>query len=402
MTLRSGIKILLFLFCLHLTPPIVVGAVTPSEISTLQTAVTKATDDLKKLADNPNSDFKAKITKALQYLTRASTALAGALKSSEATEEIEGAQVKVHLGTAQSAIKSALDELDAASEAANQEETKNKLAKVSETLRGTDESIAKMTALEKKEPVAMPAKTPADEDPEQGLMDGLVPYIVPGLTAIAGLLILGLLLYAVVALTRLRRATDQYFSGALPKGFNAVKGRQDDIAKQIDASAAVSKDINARLADVHTEIRQMSRMLQQTALANRQANGPSNYSQPAAAPVSDMPVFPISADELLRQMHGKSVVLKRDFQNDMLVSDPDGKGELVLIRDSQIADESQPLFLVPSVAQFQMRQEYYNFYEKYYECANPESGAVWIAAPATVQKVAGGWQLREKGRLEIR
>jgi hypothetical protein len=49
-----------------------------------------------------------------------------------------------------------------------------------------------------------------------------------------------------------------------------------------------------------------------------------------------------------------------------------------------------------------MRQEYYNFYEKYYDCANPESGALWIHDPAVVEKVAGGWQLREKGRLEVR
>jgi hypothetical protein len=30
------------------------------------------------------------------------------------------------------------------------------------------------------------------------------------------------------------------------------------------------------------------------------------------------------------------------------------------------------------------------------------AGDVWIIGPAVVEKVAGGWQLREKGMLEIR
>lgn len=402
MKMRRGIKILLLLFCLHLTHPIVVGAVTPAEITTLQTAVTKATDDLKKLAENPDADFKAKIAQALGELTKASNALASALKSSSAPEEIGGEQVKTNLGAARSAINNALDELDAASESAKKEETKNAVAKVTEILRNTGQSIAKMIPLGKKDPVPTFSKTPADEDRELGMTDGLVPYVVPGFKAIAGLVTLGLLLYAVFALANLRRAINEYFSGALPT-LNGIKGRQDELAKQIVASAALNKEMSSRLTDVQSEVRQMSRMLQQTVLANNRQPSPRvGFMEPPAPRVSDMPVFPIAADELLRQMHGKSVVVKRDFQNDMLVSDPDGKGELVLIRDSQIADEVQRLFIVPSVTQFQMRQEYYNFYEKYYDCANPESGAVWIIDPAVVEKVAGGWQLREKGVLEVR
>jgi TolA-binding protein len=231
----------------------------------------------------------------------------------------------------------------------------------------------------------------------------LIDYLVAGAGIVAGLLIIGALVFSLITLIGLRRATDEYFASVLPQTIGGVKKRQDDLARQIEASAAVNKDINQRLADVQTEFRQMSRLLQQTALtSNRQPASPANYSDRPPAPVSDMPVFPIAADDLLRQMHRKSVIVKRDFQNDMLVSDPDGKGELVLIRDSQIADEVQPLFIVPSVTQFQMRQEYYNFYEKYYDCANPESGAVWIIDPAVVEKVAGGWQLREKGVLEVR
>jgi len=117
---------------------------------------------------------------------------------------------------------------------------------------------------------------------------------------------------------------------------------------------------------------------------------------------NDMPVFPIAADDYLRKEQFKAVVVKRDFQNDMLILDPEAKGELMLIRDPRIPDEMQTLLIVPRVTQFQMRQEYYNFYERYFDCRNPESGAVWILAPGTVDKVSGGWQLRDKGKLEIR
>jgi hypothetical protein len=230
-----------------------------------------------------------------------------------------------------------------------------------------------------------------------------VDYLVAGASAAAALLVAGTLVFAFMTLLGMRRTIDDVAS-ALPKSFSAMTGRQDEFAKAMVASAGTNKDINQRLTEVQSELRQMSRVLQQTARTNnnRPAGAPISYIDAPPPRVSEMPVFPIAGDVLLRQMHSKAVVVKRDFQNDMLVSDPDGKGELVLIRDSGLADEVQPLFIVPRVTQFQMRQEYYNFYEKYYDCANPESGAVWIVDPAVVEKVAGGWQLREKGRLEIR
>jgi hypothetical protein len=95
-------------------------------------------------------------------------------------------------------------------------------------------------------------------------------------------------------------------------------------------------------------------------------------------------------------------VVRPDFQNGLLVSAPDGKGELMLIRDSRTPDDTQPLFVVPRATQFQTKQDFYTYYEKYYDCVRPSAGDVWIIDPAVVEKVSGGWQLREKGVLEIR
>jgi hypothetical protein len=246
-----------------------------------------------------------------------------------------------------------------------------------------------------------PGASPAEED--EWVFSSLSPYILPLLQGLVIFSALALLLYVAVLLRGVRSTTGQYFGGVLPQTFSTLKKGHEELAKQIDAAGLVSKEINQRLTEVHTELRLMSRMLQQVNLASSSpTNFPASYSEPSASPANDGPAFPIAADEFLRRMQHKSLVVKRDFQNDMLVSDPDGRGELVLIRDSQIAEELQPLFIVPRVTQFQMRQEYYNFYEKYYDCANPESGSVWILDPAVVEKVNGGWELREKGRLEVR
>ena len=95
-------------------------------------------------------------------------------------------------------------------------------------------------------------------------------------------------------------------------------------------------------------------------------------------------------------------IVKPDFQNGILINDPEGKGELMLIRDSRYPDETQPLFVVPRYAQFQTPQDFHTYYEKYYDCMKPGAGEVWIIDPAVVEKVSGGWLLREKGVLEIR
>ena len=112
--------------------------------------------------------------------------------------------------------------------------------------------------------------------------------------------------------------------------------------------------------------------------------------------------FPISAESYLDQVRQIAMVVRPDFQKGILVGAPTGNGELVLIRNSSQSVERQTLFLLPRVTQFQTKQEFYTYYEKYYQCEKPSAGDVWIVEPATVSKVEGGWQLKKKGVLDIR
>jgi len=108
--------------------------------------------------------------------------------------------------------------------------------------------------------------------------------------------------------------------------------------------------------------------------------------------------FPMLVAHCLRA-NGKGTVLKGDFVNDLLVSDPTGKGELVLMQDTR--SPGKPLFVIPRIEQFVVKQEFHVFLERYYDCASPVAGELCIVAPAVVSQVAGGWKLLKKGLLEV-
>jgi formylglycine-generating enzyme required for sulfatase activity len=111
--------------------------------------------------------------------------------------------------------------------------------------------------------------------------------------------------------------------------------------------------------------------------------------------------FPRSVADFLKSRKRTSIV-RPDFQNGILIADPDDRGELLLIRDSATLSRPQTLFLIPRLTQLQTKQEFRAYFEEYYECARPSTGEVWIIDPAIVSPVKGGWQLTKKGVLEVR
>lgn len=185
----------------------------------------------------------------------------------------------------------------------------------------------------------------------------------------------------------------------------ATREAQPDYAPKLSSLSSTQTEMSSRLNDLDSEVRSLARLVRESLATRRSDHNPSysglNYhSQVESVSPKDEPEFPVSAVDYLGKMNRFANVVRPDFQNGILVNAPDGDGELVLIRDSR--DDTQPLFVVPRATQFQTKQDFYTYYQKYYDCVRPSAGDVWIIGPAVVDKVAGGWQLREKGMLEIR
>lgn len=183
----------------------------------------------------------------------------------------------------------------------------------------------------------------------------------------------------------------------------AARDGQPDYAPKLSSLASTQADINTKLSELDTEVRSLARLVRDSVARRSDRNpsyGASNYAEDVSP--KDEPEFPVSAVDYLDKMNRFANVVKPDFQNGILVNDPEGDGELVLIRDPRSRDDTQPLFVIPRATQFHTKQDFYTYYQKYYDCVRPTGGDVWIIGPAVVEKVTGGWQLREKGMLEVR
>jgi hypothetical protein len=209
-------------------------------------------------------------------------------------------------------------------------------------------------------------------------------------------------------LTLRKRASgkfDAQFNELLNAHIGPVRKQQTDLSNQLSTFASGQSELSSRISEIQSEIRSVGRLVREASLdgGTRRPSVPADSYQPIDPTLlKDEPAFPISTVDYLGKMQRSVLVVKPDFQNGILVIDPDGKGELALIRDPKIDDDLQPLFVVPRAAQFQTKQDFHTYYEKYYDCARPSAGEVWIVEPALVSKVQGGWLLREKGTLEIR
>jgi hypothetical protein len=229
---------------------------------------------------------------------------------------------------------------------------------------------------------------------------------VLALKLVAGVLALVLLATVITYLWKRSWRTVELNVGQLLKAhLAATREAQPDYASRLSSLSQAQTEMSSRLTELDTEVRSIARLVRESLATRRNDYNPSfggfNYqSHIESVSLKDEPEFPVSAVDYLGKMNRFANVVRPDFQNGILVNDPNGDGELVLIRDSR--DDTQPLFVVPRATQFQTKQDFYTYYQKYYDCDRPSAGDVWIIGPAVVERVAGGWQLREKGMLEIR
>ncbi len=85
-----------------------------------------------------------------------------------------------------------------------------------------------------------------------------------------------------------------------------------------------------------------------------------------------------------------------DYETELFV--PVEDGEFVLISNGNEA--IQPIVL-PGSARFATRRDFYELYQDYYHCAEPDAGEVHIIQPAAVVHTAAGWKLQARGILEV-
>ena len=106
------------------------------------------------------------------------------------------------------------------------------------------------------------------------------------------------------------------------------------------------------------------------------------------------PAFPSGVTEYLKRTKASHKVnVTFDYETGAFV--PVEDGEFVIVTNS-----AQP-FLLPRAAKFSDRRDFYEFYQDYYHCSNPNAGEVQIIHPAFVTQTDEGWTLQATGMLDV-
>ena len=106
------------------------------------------------------------------------------------------------------------------------------------------------------------------------------------------------------------------------------------------------------------------------------------------------PAFPsLVANYLKRTKAAHKVSVTFDYETGLFV--PVEDGEFVVITNL-----AQPVVL-PRAPKFSSKRDFYEFYQDYYHCSNPDAGDVQITQPAFVTDSGNGWNLVATGLLEV-
>ena len=106
------------------------------------------------------------------------------------------------------------------------------------------------------------------------------------------------------------------------------------------------------------------------------------------------PSFPsLIASYLKRTKAANKINVTFDYETGSFV--PVEDGEFVVVTNL-----SQPVVL-PRAPKFSSKRDFYEFYQDYYHCPNPDAGDVQIVQPAFVADSNNGWNLIATGILEV-
>ncbi|HYV12373.1 MAG TPA: hypothetical protein VE980_15855 [Pyrinomonadaceae bacterium] len=106
------------------------------------------------------------------------------------------------------------------------------------------------------------------------------------------------------------------------------------------------------------------------------------------------PAFPsLVANYLKRTRAANKVNVTFDYEIGSFV--PVEDGEFVVVTNQ---DQS---FVLPRAPKFATKRDFYEFYQDYYHCPNPDAGDVQILQPAFVKRADNGWALVATGVLDV-
>jgi hypothetical protein len=223
-------------------------------------------------------------------------------------------------------------------------------------------------------------------------------WIMLAAMILAAIVVIGLVVFCVRAVNaRIWRALDDRLANVVQATVDRLKPQYSDLSGKISALDSRYSDVNSRLTDIQSELQSIGRLVRQETQDRFHDRTPVLVPAVVSSPVT--PSFPVSVSDYVEEKQRSGTVVRPDFHKGILVVDPENDAELMLVRDSEVDGET---IMVPRVGQFQTRQDFHTYFGKYYDCQNPMNGDVWIVRPAVVYNVPGGWQLREKGVLEVR
>ncbi len=106
------------------------------------------------------------------------------------------------------------------------------------------------------------------------------------------------------------------------------------------------------------------------------------------------PAFPsLVAQYLKRTKAANKTSVTFDYEIGSFV--PVEDGEFVVVTNID-----QPIVL-PRTGRFSTKRDFYEYYQDYYHCPNPDAGEVQIVEPAVVAPAEEGWTLEATGTLEV-
>ena len=106
------------------------------------------------------------------------------------------------------------------------------------------------------------------------------------------------------------------------------------------------------------------------------------------------PAFPSLVGHYLKRTRSANKInVTFDYETGSFV--PVDDGEFVIVTNTD-----QPIVL-PRTRRFANKRDFYEFYQDYYHCPNPDAGEIQIIQPAVVAHAANGWTLEASGALEV-